>query len=93
MDLQNEQESRVQNSTRKHTKHEEKVKLDREAHQDARQTGNWTPARNKAHDNLVPEAEKRELGMRLSTWSMKITSFALNNSPLKNISGGPNSCR
>ena len=60
VDLQNEQESRVQNSTRKHTKHEEKVKLDREAHQDARQTGNWTPARNKAHDNLVPEAEKRE---------------------------------
>ena len=33
----NKQGSTVQNSTRKHTKREEKVKLDKEGHQDARQ--------------------------------------------------------
>ena len=33
----NKQGSTVQNSTRKHTKREEKVKLDKEAHQDERQ--------------------------------------------------------
>ena len=33
----NKQGSTGQNSTRKHTKHEEKVKLEKEAHQDARQ--------------------------------------------------------
>ena len=33
----NKQGSTVQNSTRKYTKHEDKVKLDKEAHQDARQ--------------------------------------------------------
>ena len=31
----NKQGSKVQNSTRKHTKREEKVKLNKEAHQDA----------------------------------------------------------
>ena len=33
----NKQGSTVKNSTRKHTKREEKLKLDKEAHQDARQ--------------------------------------------------------
>ena len=40
----NKQGSTVQNSTRKQTKREEKVNLDSEAHQDARQN----PAKNKA---------------------------------------------
>ena len=44
----NKQGSTVKNSTRKHTKRKEKVKLDNEAHQDARQK-NSTPARIKAH--------------------------------------------
>ena len=44
----NKQGSTVKNSTRKHTKREEKVKLNNEAHQDARQK-NSTPARIKAH--------------------------------------------
>ena len=34
----NKKGSTVQNSTRKHTKCEEKVKLDNEAHQDERET-------------------------------------------------------
>ena len=42
------QGSTGQNSTRKHTKHEENVKLDNEAHQEARQNVNLTPARDKA---------------------------------------------
>ena len=45
-----EQGSTVQNSTRKHTKCEEKVKLDKKAHQDTRQNVKLDPpARNKAH--------------------------------------------
>ena len=52
--------SKLAYSARKHTKREEKVKLNKEAHQDARQTWNWTFSRNKAHGNLVQEAEKRE---------------------------------
>ena len=61
----NKQGSTVQNSTRKHTKREEKVKLDKEAHQDARQNvkldscWNKTRARWKlrryALNNFAPE--------------------------------------
>ena len=57
----NKQGSTVQNSTRKHTKREEKVKLDKEAQQDARQ-------------NM-----KLNSCWEQSTYSMEITSFALNN--------------
>ena len=51
----------VQNSTSKHTEHEEKVKLDKEAHLYA-----W-------------QNVKLDSCQKQSTWSMEITSFALNN--------------
>ena len=70
----NKQGSTVQNSTRKHTEREEKVKLDNEqneAHQDARQK------------TSTPATEEQ------STCSMEITSFALNNfAPEKCFGGG-----
>ena len=48
---------------------------------------NWTPARNNAHGNLVPEAEKREPENEVE----HITSFSLNNLALEEFFEGAKS--
>ena len=72
---------RRSNTTKKHTRTRGKRE-------------NWTPARNNAHDNLVPEAEKREPGNDVEHMvDKKLRHLPWIISPLNNLSGMPNRCR
>ena len=87
----NKQGSRVQNSTRKYTKREEKVKLNKEAHQDARQIETELLVETKHMATSFRRQRRESLRTRLSTWPMKITSFSLNNFAPEEFFGGAKS--